>query len=84
MMQHFPLSGHLNLYLPTQNPAAFTTILSTPLKRVAYHNTIPNAATYIHPHTPKHVGKYTHNSSYTILLPPPTNFTQLLIVMLTT
>ena len=60
MMLHFLLSGHLNLYLPTQNPAAFTIILSTLHKYMAYHNTIPNTATHLHLHTPKHLGKHTH------------------------
>ena len=69
MTPHLQLSGHLNLYLPTQNPAAFTTILSNPHKHLAHHNTIPNTASQIHLDTPKHTGKHTH-SSYTILPPP--------------
>ena len=64
-----PRSGHLNFYLPTQIPAAFIAILSTPHKHMAYHNTIPNTATHMHLETPKHTGKHTH-SSYTIHLPP--------------
>ena len=54
MAPHLPLSGHLNLYLSTQNLAAFTTIVPTPHKHMAYHNTIPNKLftyTYIHPNT---------------------------------
>ena len=69
MTPGFLLSGPLNIYLPTQNPAAFTTILCTPHKHMAYHNTIPNTATHVLLHTTKHIGKHTH-SSYTILLPP--------------
>ena len=70
MMPHYQLSAHLNLYLPTQNPAAFTTILSTPHKHMAQHNTIPYTATEIHLPTPKHTGNCSH-SSYTILLLRP-------------
>ena len=35
------LPGHLSFYLPTPNPAAFRTILSSPHKHMAHHNTIP-------------------------------------------
>ena len=69
------LSGHLNLYLPTQNPAAFTTILSIPYKHMAHHNTILYTAIHIHLHTPKHTGKQTHNNTLFISFPlkPPPN-----------
>ena len=50
-MPYSPLSGHLNLHLLKQNPAEFRTILSSPHKHVAYHNTIPNTATHINQHT---------------------------------
>ena len=52
MMPRFLLSGHLNLYLPMQNPAAFTIILSTPRKLTAHHTTTPNTGTHRHLHTP--------------------------------
>ena len=70
MTSRFPLSGHLNLYLPTQCRAAFKTILSTPHKHIPHHNKILYIATHMHLHTPKNTRKHTH-SSYTILLPPP-------------
>ena len=54
MTPHSPLSGHLNLYLPIQNLAILTTILFTPHKHMAHHNTIPNSATYLDLHTPTH------------------------------
>ena len=51
---------HLNLCLPTQDPAAFTTILSTSHKHMAYHNTIPNIPTHLHLHGPKHRQTHPH------------------------
>ena len=55
MMPRFTLSSHLHLCLLTQNAAAFTTILSTPHKHIAYHNAIPKTQlltnSYIHPNT---------------------------------
>ena len=60
---HFPLSDQLLI----QNPAAFTTMLSTPHNQMAHHNKIPNTFTHIHLYTS--TGKHTH-SSYTILLSP--------------
>ena len=38
-----------------QNPAAFTTILSTPHKHMAHSNIIFNTADHIHLHTPTQV-----------------------------
>ena len=52
MVPRFSLSSHLNLYLPIQNLAAFTTILSTLHKHVAHHNTISKIATHINLHRP--------------------------------
>ena len=69
-------------YLPTQNQAAFTTILSNPHKHMVYHNTIPNTATHIHLHTPKHIGKHTHTAA-TLFYLPPNSSTQWLVVMTT-
>ena len=51
----------------------------TPHKHMAHHNTIPNSATYIHPHN-THTQKHIHPSC-TILLPPPNNSTQWILVI---
>ena len=48
MTPRVPLSGHPNLNLPIQNPAAFTTILTTLHKHMAHHSTLPNTAIHIH------------------------------------
>ena len=63
----FLLCSHLNLYLPIQSLASFTTILFIPHKHMAYHNTIPNSATYP-----------SHNVHHPFLLgfEPPTKFSK--------
>ena len=50
-LPHFPLPRNLNLYLPIQHLAGFTTALFTPHKHMAHHNTT-NTATHKHLHTP--------------------------------
>ena len=48
---HYPLPAHLKLYLPTQYPAAFTTILSTPHKQASLLNNL-NLNNYSYEFTP--------------------------------
>ena len=52
MTPHSPLSGHLNPYQPTPNPATFITTLLTLHKHMAPHSMTPNTTTLTHPHTP--------------------------------
>ena len=78
----FLLYGHLNLYLPIQNLATFTTILFSPHKHIAHHNAIPNSATYIHLHTPTHGNTSTKATLFFSF--SPNNSTQWISVILKT
>ena len=75
MTPRFPLSGHLNLYLSIQNPAAFITILSTLHKHMTDHNTIPNTAIHIY------LQANTFIVATLFLSFPPSNSNQLILAM---
>ena len=69
----FLLSGHLNLYLPIQNLATFTTISFTPHKHMVHYNTIPNSTTCIHLHTFTHKKTPTIATLFSLPLTTPPN-----------